>query len=101
MNCRSFDRFAAARKMLADSSGDTPMSGLVLELSLVCRDHAARMEVTPSTDGGWDARIVVDGQEIARDYCADWRRVQRLRARMQTWLSVGFEPDSGRRPTAA
>ncbi len=56
------------------------------ELPLDLEHHTARVYAHADPEGGWDVTTEVDGRAIATDYCPDWRRVERFRARMQRWL---------------
>ena len=56
-----------------------------LELSLR-HGHSGRLFVRLVEGGGYHVRAVIDGKEIARKDCSDWRAVERFRARMKTLL---------------
>ncbi len=59
-----------------------------VDLAVPFGHHEARIHVRPDDDGGWAVSTEVDGREIASDYCAQWRHVERFRARMEQWLKV-------------
>jgi hypothetical protein len=63
------------------------MSDAVLELPLSFGSDDAKVHARRDSDGGFAVSTEVDGREIASDYCPDWRRVERFRARMQQWLT--------------
>jgi hypothetical protein len=70
-----------------------------LDFQLPFGDRVAQIHARPDDDGGWAVSTEVDGREIASDYCPNWRRVERFRARMQQWLKVAEA--SGVRKTSA
>ena len=64
------------------------MPDIARDLPLIFSGHTARVRVLSDDDGGWDVRTVIDGREIASDYCPDWRSVERFHLRMQQWLKA-------------
>ena len=75
------------------------MSEFIVELPLMLHAHRARVCAQPDADGGWDVTTELDGRPIGADYCGDWHRVERYRARMQHWLETA-EPAELRQAAA-
>ena len=61
------------------------MAGHV-ELPIAFPGHVAKLQVSLAPGVGYQVSASVDGREIARKQCSDWRRVERFRYRMQMWL---------------
>jgi hypothetical protein len=55
--------------------------------------HTTRFIATLA-DEGWDVYAELDDAVVMNKHCADWRRVERLRALVQARLDEAVEADS-------
>jgi hypothetical protein len=53
-------------------------------IPLTCGDgHAARCQIVPTREGGWNVSIEFDDRVVFIGHCSNWHRVARLCARLE------------------